>query len=868
MAPELLERAPYLEQLATFMREAAGGRGSLVLLAGEAGVGKTALVEQFGRSAEKAARVVVGACDALSTPRPLGPLVDIAPTLSGGVADLLGGDKLRDRISQVFLRELASNGRPTLVVFEDVHWADQATLDLIRFLGRRIGSVPALFVVTYRSDEVGPRHPLRLVLGDLATSATVHRVSLSGLSEAAVRVLANGSGIDPGTLYRQTAGNPFFITEVLAAGNSGIPASVRDAVLARAARLSDPARTVLEAAAVVGTNVEPSLLSAISGPAQEPVEECVSIGMLRSDGKQLAFRHEIVRETILETLMPRRRKQLHSDVLDSIRSATIEPNMLASVAHHAEEAGDTRAVLEFAPLAAARAASLGAHREAAAQYARALRFGDGLTPDARADLLERRSFECYLTDQADDAIKAMENAIELHRMLGNRLREGAALCSLSRRYWCAGNKAGADKAGRQALALLEQFSPGPELALAYSNLSQVCLNEEDDEGTVEWARRALEIAEPLGEAEIVVHSLNNLGTMELLSGRPEGSKKLERSLELAERAGLEEHVGRAYIHFGWAAMRTRDYSLASHLAAGMETCKELGLDLWHLYVLAYNARCELDQGRWSEAADAATVVLRHPRGAPLLRILGLVVLGLVRARRGDPDYWPLLNEALGLTEKSDELQFIEPVASARAEAAWLMGDHKMIADATSVALERARQYHASWVIGQLAYWRWRAGVLEEIPAGAAEPYALQIAGHWSRAAVLWARLGCPYEAASALMDGDETAMRQAHAEFERLGARPAAAIVARRLRELGVRDIPRGPRPATRAHPASLTDREIEVLGLIAEGFRNAEIARRLSVSAKTVDHHVSAVLAKLGVRSRTEAAREAGKLLNNVHLS
>jgi DNA-binding CsgD family transcriptional regulator/tetratricopeptide (TPR) repeat protein len=863
MASELLERDSYLEQLATHLRSAVSGQGSIVVLAGEAGVGKTALVQQFLRSAGKVARVFVGACDPLSTPRPLGPLVDIAASLGDEFADLLSGDKPRDRIFRAFLNEFTSTAKPTVAVFEDVHWADQATLDLVRFLGRRISPARGLLVLTYRTDEVGPRHPLRIVLGDLATLGPMHRLLLPSLSEAAVRVLAEGSGFDPGMLYRQTAGNPFFITEVLAAGNSGIPLSVRDAILARAARLSEPARLALEAAAIIGATVDPSLLSAVSGPVHEPVDECVAMGMLRVDGQSLRFRHEIVRETILETLMPRRRKQLHADVLACICTATIQPDVLASIAHHAEEAGDVQAVLEFGPLAAARAASLGAHREAAAQYARTLRFGDGLSPDDRADLLERHSYECYLTDQADDAIKAMEQAIELHRTQGNRLREGAALSSLSRRYWCAGNKAGAVKAGRQALALLEQLAPGRELALAYSNLSQVCMNEEDDEGTVEWGMRALEIAEPLGETEIIVHSLNNLGTMEILTGRPEGSKKLERSLELAEQAGLEEHVGRAYIHFGWAAMRTRNYALSGRLTEGMEICKELGLDLWYLYVLACHARCELDQGRWSEAADAATAVLRYPRGAPLLRIFGLVTLGLVRARRGDPDYWPLLNEALVLAEKSDELQFIEPVASARAEAAWLERDYEAIPQATRDALDLALHCRASWVVGQLAFWRWRAGVHEEIPSGAAEPYALQIAGNWPRAAELWAKIGCPYEAAGALMDGDESAMRRAHAEFERLGARPAAAIVARRLRERGARDIPRGPRPATRAHPAKLTEREVEVLRLIAEGFRNTEIARRLSVSAKTVDHHVSSVLAKLGVRSRTEAARQADRLLN-----
>ncbi len=862
---ELLERAPYQEQLATFLRGAVAGQGSLVFLAGEAGVGKTALVQQFGRSAEKTARVVVGACDPLSTPRPLGPLVDVAASLDGDIADILDGNEPRDRIFRAFIDQLASSVRPTVVVFEDVHWADQASLDLVRFLGRRIDSVPALLIITYRDDEVGPRHPLRIVLGDLATTAAVHRMPLPPLSEAAVRVLAEGSGIDPSTLYHQTAGNPFFITEVLAAGNSGIPASVRDAVLARAARLSDPARSVLEAAAVVGMTVEPSLLIAASGQTDEPVEECISMGMLRGDVGLLTFRHEIVRETIMDTLPPHRRKNLHGRVLAAFRAAGTSPDQLASLAHYAEEAGDGKAVFEFAPTAAERAASLGAHREAAAQYARALRFCDGMPPDVRAELLERRSYECYLTDQSDDAIKSLKQAINLHRTSGNAQKEGAALSTLSRRHWCNGNTAEAEKAGRQAVALLERLPPGRELALAYSNLSQLFLNAEDAEGTVAWATRALELAEPLGETEIVVHSLNNIGTIQLLTERREGMEKLEQSLKLAEQARLEEHVGRAYIHMGWAAMRTRNYSLAGVLTKGIEVCREFGLELWRLYLLAYRAHCELDQGRWTEAADTAAEVLRHPRSAVLLRILTLVVLGLVRARRGDPDHWPLLDEALALAEQGNELQHFEPVASARAEAAWLEGKYEATAQATRTAFDLALRCRASWVIGELAYWRWRAGVQEEIPSGAAEPYALQIAGHWSRAAESWARMGCPYEAAGALMDGDEAAMRQAHAEFERLGARPAAAIVARRLRELGVRDIPRGPRPATRAHPANLTEREIEVLSLIAEGFRNAEIARRLSVSTKTVDHHVSSVLAKLGVRSRTEAARQANKLLNTV---
>lgn len=166
------------------------------------------------------------------------------------------------------------------------------------------------------------------------------------------------------------------------------------------------------------------------------------------------------------------------------------------------------------------------------------------------------------------------------------------------------------------------------------------------------------------------------------------------------------------------------------------------------------------------------------------------------------------------------------------------------------------------MIGELAYWRWQAGILEEIPPGAAEPYALRIAGDWAQAAEFWTQIGCPYEAALALAEADDDdQLRRALEELHTLGARPAAAIIARRLRKRGARGLPRGPRPATRRNPANLTPRELEVLALVAQGLRNAEIGERLFLSAKTVDHHVSAILRKLGVRTRGEASAEAVRL-------
>ena len=181
---------------------------------------------------------------------------------------------------------------------------------------------------------------------------------------------------------------------------------------------------------------------------------------------------------------------------------------------------------------------------------------------------------------------------------------------------------------------------------------------------------------------------------------------------------------------------------------------------------------------------------------------------------------------------------------------------------TQTALELAAREKLPWLIGELACWRWRAGIEEAVPEHAAEPYAVQIAGDWARAAELWTDLGCPYEAALALADADEEEpLRRALDELQHLGARPAAAIVARRLRARGATGLPRGPRPTTEVNPAGLTAREMEVLALVAQGLRNAEIAERLVLAAKTVDHHVSAILRKLDVRTRGQASAEAIRL-------
>lgn len=856
----ILERDLFLKGLKAWLHEATAGEGRIAFVGGEAGVGKTVLVRILAQTVEGVARVAVGACDPLSTPRPLGPLLDVAGVVAPGTGRLLEAGAARGDVFQSFLNEIGPV--PTLVIFEDAQWADEATLDLLRFLGRRISKTRAFMVVTYRVEEISRRHPLTTVLGDLATADAVRRMALPPLSEAAVRTLAAGSDLDPAELYRQTGGNPFFVTEVLAGGTSGIPATVRDAVLARASRLSAKARRVLDAAAVIGFRIEPWLEAAVAGGDADALDECISAGMLRVQETVLYFRHELARDAILETIPLQHRLAHHRAVLAALRSSPMTRNDLPRLAHHAEAAGDRDAVLEYAQKAALRAETLGAHREAAAQYARALRFAEGLPLETQADLLERRANQCFLTAQSKDAIEAQERALECRRSLGDRRKEGDSLRALSRVLWCVGRIPDAEKRAREAVMLLEQLPAGRELAMAYSAMSSVCMNAEDAEGTLTWGARALELAQRVEDGETLIHTLNNIGTMELLHGAPEGRQKLERSLELAQQAGLEEHVGRAFIHMAWAAARTRRFDLIDRVAAGLEYSSERDLYLWRLWLVAHRSRLELDRGRWAEAADSAAFVVHYAHGESMSRIPALCVLALVRARRGDQDFWPLLDEALALGEPTGQFQHIAPVAAARAEAAWLEGKSEAIDAATLAMFERALETRDPWTLGELAYWRWRAGCLHEPLPGAAEPYALQIAGEWQRAADLWTEIGCPYETAFALADShEEETLRRALEIFERLGARPMVGVVARRLREMGIRGIPRGPRPSTRAHPAGLTPREMEIASLIVQGLSNLEIAKRSYVSVKTVDHHVSSILSKLGMRSRVDVAREAMRL-------
>ena len=860
---ELVERANELGILGDATRRAAGGEGSVVLLSGEAGIGKSALLAHAfagGASNDTCDTCVLwGACDPLFTPRPLGPLHDIARQVGGPLLAAASSSTPREALFGAMLDELRRHAPPTVVVIEDVQWADEATLDLLKFLSRRIHRTQAVLVITYRDDEIGPTHPLRAVLGHLPAT-NVRRLSLAPLSAQAVEALARDAGRSAQGLYDVTGGNPFFVTEVLAADRETVPVTVRDAVMARVAGLSDTARAVMELTAVVPPRIERWLLDELLSSPPSAIAECRAIGMVESEDGALAFRHELARRAVDESLSTERRRALHASCLAALLGRGDGAISSARLVHHAEIAGDAAALLRHGSSAAAEAASVGAHRDAARLYERTLRVADVLPARERAMLLEHYSVECYLSEPIEAACSARAEALAVWRALGDRLREGDAIRWLSRLSWFRGIRAEAESLAAEAVSVLERLPPGRELAMAYGNRAQLAMLAADVDGAVEWGARAIAIAEPLGDTECLVNTLISVGTAEHTADRPRGLEKLERGLALALEHNYPECVVRAYSNIATNSVKKCDYDLAeAYLRDGLSYCEERDMSSWSLYLLAWRAQVHFERGNWTQADEDASSVLGYVHPTAISRIHALVVLARVRMHRRESGWEALLDEARDLAISAGERQRIWPVACARAESAWLLGDVDRAADEAAIGWAMASGSGIRWDVGQLALWLWRANRLPPCETSLSVAVQRQIAGDWRAAANEWERLGCPFQQAMALADGDDAqGLREGLELLSRLGSKAGGALVRRKMRALGIRGIPRGERASTRRNPARLTARQLEILALVCEGRRDAEIAAQCFLSTKTVGHHVSAILGKLGVRSRGEASSAA----------
>jgi DNA-binding CsgD family transcriptional regulator/tetratricopeptide (TPR) repeat protein len=854
---DLLERGSFLDALAQYAADASAGNGRFILVSGEAGIGKTSLIEALAERVD--ARWLWGACDGSFTPRPLGPLFDIADAAGGDLKERIDAGAPRQELFPASLRAFEDPARLTVVIVEDIHWADEATLDWLRYVSRRVASARAMLVVTYRDDEIGDGHPLRVVIGELATQRATRRMGVPPLSVDAVRMLAG----DAEQVHALTGGNPFFVSEILCDPNGAVPATVVDAVMGRIARLPDDARQAMEAASVIGTRVEPWLLEHVTAEGAdraEGIDRCLASGSLIADGREYRFRHELTRRAVEDSIPPHRRARLHAAALSGLEQRPGEPDH-ARLAHHAEAAGDALAVLRHAPAAGRRASEFWAHREAAAQFERALRFGWDLDALERASLTEELARELSLIDRFEEAADAWQAALDLRRALGDPESVATDLRWLSRSLWrlCRGEES--TDLAEEAVAVLEGRPPSSAKAWAFAHLGGDRAMAQRNEESIRLSEVALGIGEDLGLADVVSYALNTIGCARLSIGEG-GWDDLERSLRLAVDIGAEDTAGRGFANlYEFAAYRYRIHGYEWCYLDGIRYCEDHEIGTYGACLRGARADALLRLGRWDEAARIVRETVSGPC-SPINRMHLLIPLATIAARRGSDDAWVLLDECTRLAEGVGEPGWTIAVAVARLEAHWLAGRSDEGVEEARSAFDLALRSGDAWQIGGLALWMRRCGALDEAPPGLPEPHALELAGDAAGAAAMWRRFDAPYEEAMALASaGDEASLRAALERLSALGAEAAAAVVRHSLRDLGARSVPRGARAATRANPHGLTPRETQVLALIAEGLPNAEISKRLFISERTVDHHVSAVLSKVGVASRVAAAREAARL-------
>lgn len=695
------------------------------------------------------------------------------------------------------------------------------------------------------------------MLGELPPAATL-RLDLPPLSPAAVETLARQAARSAAGIHAATLGNPFFVTEVLRDADAVVPRSVQDLVLARLARLPEQAQAVARLVAVMPRRAENRLIETLLAPPLQAVEACLASGLLVADATALRYRHELGRVAVESSLSAPAALALHRRLLAELSTPAraAEP---ARIVHHAVRAADAQAVGQYAPLAAEQARQRGAHREAAAHWRTALRDGASADDAQRLDWLENYALECQLTDQLEEAIVSREQLAKAYRAAGQLRREALNLSRRALVHVLALRNADAERDSHRALELLAPLPACAEQATAYWVQAQLRMLNRDCEQSAAASHKAIALAQAFDDRSTEVAALGTLGTAMLFIDHNRGVALLQQALDAAREADLHWVAANTYTNLGSGSGELFRFEPAQEwLREGLAYAERHEIDFYRHYAMAWLALCELYTGQWNRAAEHAADVVAHAGGTTTSRVMALVALGRLRVRRGDPGAAEALDAALELAQRSGTLQRLAPVRAARAEWAIARGDAAAAAAEVNAALPLASQHRHPWFIGELALQGARAGLLGRPPADCASPFALEIEGHWREAAAAWQALNCPYEQARALARGDAEAQRQALAIFDRLGAGPATAELRRRMHEAGLRRLARGARPSTRENPAGLTSAELKILALLAEGLRNAQMAARLHRSVRTVDHHVAAVLAKLGARTRTEAVQRA----------
>ncbi len=601
----LIERDTELAAIAAAVRAARSGQGRVVLVTGEPGAGKTALIRAAAAAArESGTRILTAACDDLLTSRTLGPIRDLADSSAGPLRAALSRPADREELLDGVRHELTVRPHPTLLIIEDAHWADDATIDVLAWLARRIETLPALLLLTYRAEEVGATHALRRVLGRLS-GVPVIRLPLDNLSLAAIGTLTAGGPVDPVDLYRRTGGNPFFVTEVLAHPTSDVPPTVADAVLARVAPLSAATQSALQQLSVLPGGARHQDVEILLPDPEAALSEAEAAGMITVTAQRISFRHELARRALLESLPTPVLRGMHRRVLDGLLAQPHPDPSL--VLHHGDALDDREVLRRFGPQAATDAAASGAHQQAAEHYRRVLRTEDAFTATDRADLLEGYAVELYLISDAQGAVDAQQRAVALRAGLPDRVRYGRSLRWLSRLLWYAGRDLPAEEVGVEALDVLATAGDPIQLAWAHSNVAQLAMLASRDADADPLAATAVELARSCGDPAVQAHALNTLGVVRWRNrSAAEGLALLTESMQIARQHDLKEDVCRGYINIIGAHMDDNAYPSAERVLAEALAFADQSEQLAFLrFMYANQATALVETGQWPAALAAA-----------------------------------------------------------------------------------------------------------------------------------------------------------------------------------------------------------------------------------------------------------------------
>ncbi|MGB3246066.1 MAG: AAA family ATPase [Sulfitobacter sp.] len=846
------DRDHALASIEAAVAEVAASGGRAVLVQGEAGIGKTTLIRNALRALPGAQISATAMCDPLHTPRPLGPVRDLARILFQRPAEAHDEHQIFDD----FLRLLQSLPGPTILVIEDLHWADQSTLDWLKFVGRRISQLPILIIGSFRSDEVDARHPLRNALNAFPPARRENLI-LTPLSIAAVTDMAAGSDLSGAHIHEITGGNPFFVTEILNAKGDGanLPDSVADAVNVRLNILTPAELRFIETVACCPVRIPYDTIRMMDlGDVPTMCDAAITRQILVPDGSDFRFRHELTRRAAYARMQPAAKREAHSLFLSSLLEDGLPEDQIDLVLHHAQGAHRRDLVLRYAPQAADTAAALGAHREAAQYLGAVMQVLEGQSPRFAADICERWAYEAGLALAIDeDVIAARERAVTLWREVGDAEREGENLRWLSRLHWYRGESDIAKRYIHQAIDVLEGDDVAAARAKAYGLRAQFhMLQDQMDEAQI-WGQRAYDLAVAGDDHEIIAHALNTIGTARMFRGDRGGEEKLRESLAVSLKHGLDEQAARVYTNLSECLVEFRALDSAAELLdEGIAFDTTHDLDSWTYYLVGRKAQLSFERDLYDEALDIAEDVLARDNQTVLMRMPAMIIKARAKLRLGHENAADCLLDAVTAAEKIDEPQYLVTVRIAQLEAAVLGDDRATGADIIADLADLSADQLSPRKRGELMFW---AKLLDIMPDWDCDPdlpdgFRLSMTDAWPHAVKAFEAEKSTYLQAWALVKTG--ALPDADILFEQIGA-SAARKSLRQASGSGLAALPRGPYRATRKHPYGLTKTEQVVLGLINEGKNNAQIADELSRSQRTIENHVSSILGKLGCKNRLE---------------